>query len=32
MDFSQYRQNYKTEAEFNQQRTNVVNVVKRNID
>ncbi len=32
MDFSQYRQNYKTDAEFNQQRNNVVNIVEKNID
>ena len=32
MDFSQYRQNYKNDAQFNQQRNNVVNIVKKNID
>ena len=32
MDFSQYKKNYKTEAAFNQQRQNVINIVKKNID
>jgi hypothetical protein len=32
MDFSQYKQNYKNEAQFNQQRNNVVNIVTKNID
>jgi len=32
MDFSQYKKNYKTEAEFNQQRKNVIGIVKKNID
>jgi len=32
MDFSQYKQNYKSEAEFNQQKKNVIEIVKNNID
>ncbi len=32
MDFSQYKKNYKTDAEFNQQRKNVIGIVKKNID
>jgi preprotein translocase subunit SecD len=32
MDFSQYKQNFKNEAEFNQQRNQVVNIVEKNID
>ncbi len=32
MDFSQYRANYKNTAQFDQQRNNVVNIVKENID
>ncbi len=32
MDFTQYRANYKNTAEFDQQRNNVVNIVKKNID
>ena len=32
MDFSQYRKNYKTDAAFDQQRKNVINIVKKNID
>jgi preprotein translocase subunit SecD len=32
MDFSQYKQNYQNEAEFNQQKNRVVNIVEKNID
>jgi len=32
MDFSQYKKNYKTDAVFNQQRQNVIWIVKKNID
>jgi len=32
MDFSQYKKNYQNTAEFDQQRNNVVNIVKENID
>ena len=32
MDFSQYKKNYTNEAEFNQQRNKVVNIVEKNID
>jgi len=32
MDFSQYKANYKNTAEFDQQRNNVINIVKENID
>jgi hypothetical protein len=32
MDFTQYKRNFKNNAEFEQQRKNVVNIVKKNID
>ncbi len=32
MDFSQYKQNYKNETQFNQQKNRVVNIVEKNID